>query len=244
MGDRVIAGSGIWFRGRLLPFIAGAESEGSGSGDGGAGAGDNGGGSDGGSGGSGDDSSKSDDASKASGDNADQGNRGDLNKALRESRRELADAKGKLAAIEAAKAEADRAAAEKAGEFEKLYADEKVARTKAETDAQAEITRLTAEIRFRDAERSLLAVLSDKHPAYVGKLRWMLPVLHEEMARGQDADEGALDAMVKKIASDYVKDHPAQADGRGAPGGAGGNGSNGKSDPLELFPGIKARLGG
>ena len=105
---------------------------------------------------------------------------------------------------------------------------------------QADVARLEAEVRVRDAERSLLDVLGEKHPQYVGKLRWMLPVLKEQMALDPEADEAAREAIIKRVASDYVKDHPLSADGRGAPGGAGGNnGGNNAKDPMILFPGLK-----
>lgn len=170
------------------------------------------------------------------------GGRGDLNKALAEERRQRKAVEAKLAERDAAEAEAQRIAAEKAGEFQKLYDAEKGKHGETRAALEAKVATLEAELRHRDVERALADYLGDKHPGHLAKARWMRPALMAELQ--PDMDEAAIQAVVKRVADDYVKDNPAgggsQGGSGGAPGASGkGGGQTPPKDPLANFGSLK-----
>lgn len=148
------------------------------------------------------------------------------------------------AQIDAAVAERDRRAEEKAkkdreaaeaeeakkrGEFEKVAGAEKDRADKAER----EVRTLRQSIALRDH-------LAEKHPDYIGCARYIAPLIPADV-EGDD-----LAKAVEKTAAQYVKDNPRQTKGRaGAPdtpprSRPSDSGANGKPEPQ--FNGAAARF--
>jgi hypothetical protein len=185
-------------------------------------------------GGEGDDDKGGDDKD-GGGDDKPQGRTVPLSE-LQEERKKRQALEARLAAQDRKEREASEEAAKKSGEFERLYNE-----TKSELGGR--VAELEAELFRRDAERELLAYLGDKHPSYMGKVRWLWPVLATDLKGDMDPD--AVKAVVKKVADDYVKDNPmaSQNGNGGAPGAAGkGAGDKAPRDPLANFGGLKEYL--
>jgi hypothetical protein len=223
---------GFWLNDRFYPIMAGAEGDGGEGGEGGAAGSGNDGGTSGSSGGSEGGSG----ASGGSDPPKDNNDGGDLKKALNESRARERAAAAKLAEIENKQREADRKAAEERGEFERLYNESK-------TESERQMAVLQAQVRANEGERALLNYLLEKQPTYTAKMRWMLPVLHGEVAKNPELDADGLQGIAERVVKDYVKDHPLQTEGRGAPGGANGSGGRNGPDPLAGFPGLAKKFG-
>jgi hypothetical protein len=199
---------GIWINGRWHPLIAGASDDGDDSGSGDE------------SSKSGDESDPKNDGEQHSGDKSDDDAKkrdGDLAKALDAERAERRKAQKKIDDYERKEREATEAAAKQKGEYEKLYNELKDTHDR-------EISELKAELFRRDAERALLSYLGEKHPSHVARVRWLWPVLSAELK--SDMDTETVNATVKRVADEYVKDHPSEARNGGAPGNGGNGGGN------------------
>lgn len=207
---------GFWYRGRWYPYMAGGNGEDD------------------------KDDGQSDDAGKdgdqgdgAKGQDGDAGDHGDdAEKRRRNSEQaRMRTMQKKLEEYERKEHEREVAAAKEKGEFERLY-------TETKTDLEGKLAEQQAAMFRRDAKDALLTYLGDKHPSHMARLKWIWPVLAADLK--PDLDEDGVAALVKRVADDYVKDHPIQTDASGAPDGAnGGKGSKGKDDPLAKFAGIK-----
>lgn len=217
-----VSSEGFVYHGRYYPYIRGGSDEGEGN-DAGNQGGDGDSGNSGGEGGSND-----------SGGDSSANNRGDLHKALEQERRERKALTKKLEEKDRAEREATEAAARQKGEYERLYNELKATH-------ETEVGTLKAELFKRDAERSLLTYLGEKHPSHVARVRWLWPILSTELTA--DMDEETVKATVKRVADEYVKDHPMDTQNGGAPGSGNRNGGNHPpADPLANFGSLKQML--
>jgi hypothetical protein len=151
-----------------------------------------------------------------------------------EARKQAADLQAKIDAHEKEKRDAEKKAAEEKGEFERLYNDEKANREREAAEAKALATR-------QNAKLALYEYVSEKHPDYQPKSRWMLSALKEALS--DDADETAISKAVKETVEAFVKDNPLQESEGGAPGSAGRSGGrNQQVDAMAKFPGLKSEF--
>lgn len=96
-----------------------------------------------------------------------------------------------------AKEEADRKAAEDQGKHKDLYEKEKADRAKDKADADLKLARKDADIALRD-------YLSEKHPAYAGVAKYIMPLVEIT----PDMKEADIKKAITTAADQYVKDNP------------------------------------